>query len=68
MKLFNWAYKKYITICWHLTDPERRKPWKDFKSGLIKHDCQFEISFEYSGCKFKKCNHPGCNIVIPVEE
>jgi hypothetical protein len=49
---------------WLLSTSPSRKSWKEFKNGLIKHECKYDYSKpSYDTGKHYKCEHLGCNIV-----
>ena len=52
---------------WFLRPPEDRKPWVEFKNGLIDHKCKYDldkpIKGEASDFYHFECLHTGCNIV-----
>ena len=54
-----------LTPFWLSSTSPTRKSWKEFKSGLIKHTCDFD--YDYPKIEYKypyyKCKHFGCNIV-----
>lgn len=54
-----------LTPFWVFSTSPSRKTWEEFKSGLIKHKCDFDyknpqITYKYP---YYKCKHFGCNIV-----
>lgn len=53
---------------WYLTPRDKRKPWGEFKNGLVKHKCDYGNNIEMiQGHPFRKCKHFGCNTYDPVE-
>lgn len=63
-----------LSPLWYFhADKSKRKPWAEFKSGLIKHKCDFEGGEveikEYGGSlySFRKCKHFGCNMMEPID-
>ena len=47
---------------WYFYDKEKRKPFDEFKSGLIEHEHNYTIPTMFAGVEAKKCNHYGCNV------
>lgn len=72
MKKIGYYIRLIILAPFWLICPDR-KTWPEFKSGLIKHKCDFdggEVQIEqYRGrlYGFRKCKHFGCNMVEPIE-
>jgi len=56
----------FLTPFW-LLRPEDRKPWVEFKNGLISHKCKYDLDkpIKPDDCNFYhfECLHTGCNIV-----
>lgn len=67
---FLWKLKiVLLSPFWFFSTSPTRKTWKEFKSGLIKHQCKYDYSKPcYDNGKHYKCEHIGCNIVSVKNE
>lgn len=62
-----WVELILLTPLWFYWRSSDKKSWKDFKSGLIKHEHQWDYENPKfnEGFKYYKCKHPGCNNIVP---
>ena len=59
----------FLSPLWFFSTSVTRKSWAEFKSGLIKHNCEFDYSQKnHNDGKYYKCKHFGCNIISMKNE
>jgi hypothetical protein len=63
-----WFFYPVLIIAFTGESGAKRMPWKEFKSGIRKHKCDFDSKVEYiKGYGFRKCKHFGCNTYDPID-
>lgn len=67
--IYSWVLIILISPIWFLSWWPNKKSWSDFKSGFIKHKCEFDydnpsyLNTDYiKNAKYYRCKHLGCNI------
>lgn len=65
-----WVTLMLITPMWFINTSPTRKTWAEMKSGLIKHDHEWDYENPVGSTEYPyyKCKHFGCNMCTSILE
>lgn len=67
--IYSWILILFLGPFWYFSKSPDKLTWVEFKSGLVKHKCEFDYdnpkffsNEKISITKYYKCKRPGCNV------
>lgn len=70
LSIWQWIFEvPVLWALWSITVRENRKDtFHEVLKGIERHKCNFIIPHRECGMDWLKCDHEGCNTVIPTKD